>query len=145
MENFYTYMNGLHDNLHFIFLTDNIGCLPIEIINSSLVIPLKRYSTCNTFEISHSFVEKITEIILNKEVNNIKNMRSLLYDLLIYQTDIYDIFYEVLKNVNNHILIEPQKMIKLLNEIKNILKLFNNNYRSIYHLENFIMTILEFV
>lgn len=147
MENFYTYMNGLHENIHFVFLTDNIGCLPVEIVNACLVMPLKRYSSTNTIEISHNFVQKLTYIIVNKDQVqvSIKNMRTLLYDLLIYQTDIYSIFYDVLKNVNNHILIEPQKMIKLLNEVKKILKLFNNNYRSIYHLENFMITILNTV
>jgi hypothetical protein len=145
MENFYTYMNGENDNIHFVILTDNIGCLPIEIVNCSLVMPLKRYSTVNNIEITHKFVEKITELVIHKQSNSIKDMRSLLYDLLIYQTDIYEIFYQVLKNINNHILITPEKMIKLLNEVKKILKLFNNNYRSIYHLENFIMTILEVV
>jgi mRNA-degrading endonuclease RelE of RelBE toxin-antitoxin system len=63
--------------------------------------------------------------------------------MLIYQEDVYNVMFELLKEVNNHILIEPQKMIKLLNETKNILKLFNNNYRSIYHLENFIVTIIN--
>lgn len=145
MENFYTYMNGQNDNIHFVILTNNIGCLPIEIVNCSLVMPLKRYSTINNIEITHKFVEKITDLVIHKETSSIKNMRTLLYDLLIYQTDIYEIFYQVLKNINNHILITPEKMIKLLNEVKKILKLFNNNYRSIYHLENFIMTILEVV
>ena len=35
-----------------------------------------------------------------------------------------------------------EKMFKLLNEINNILKLFNNNYRSIYHLENIVLSII---
>ena len=145
LENFYTYMNGENSNIHFIHLTDNIGCIPIEIINCSLVMPLKRYSTINNIEITHNFVEKITNLIIDKQPQSIKNMRTLLYDLLIYQTDIYEIFFQVLQSINNHIFISPEKMIKLLNEVKKILKLFNNNYRSIYHLENFIVTILELV
>ncbi len=145
MENFYTYMNDDEKNIRFVILSDNIGCIPNEIVNCCLVMPIKKYSNEKNIQIKHKFIEKITDLILNKDSISIQNMRILLYDLLIYQTDIYEIFYEVLADVNNHILIEPEKMIKLLNEIKKILKLFNNNYRSIYHLENFIITILEII
>jgi hypothetical protein len=145
MENFYTYMSNLHSNLHFVFLVNHISCLPTEIMNASMVVPIKKYMACNKGQVQHSFVERVTDIIIKKDQPSVKEIRILLYDLLIYQIDIYDLFYQIIKNVNNHLLIEPQKMIKLLNEVKKILKLFNNNYRSIYHLENFIMTILEIV
>jgi hypothetical protein len=145
MENFYTYINNDSPNIKFILLTDNISCIPEEVVNASLCYPIKRGSiiTQKDVKIKTQFVEKIVEFILDSETFNIKSLRNILYELLIYQEDVYIFMFELLKEVNNHVLIEPQKMIKLLNETKKILKLFNNNYRSIYHLENFIITIIS--
>lgn len=145
MENFYTYINNELPHVHFILLTDNIGCIPEEIVNASLCYPIKRGSiiTQKDVKIKTQFIGKIVEFILDSETFNIKSLRNILYEMLIYQEDVYNVIFELIKEVNNHVLIEPQKMIKLLNETKNILKLFNNNYRSIYHLENFIVTIIK--
>lgn len=140
MENFYTYINDGSSNLHFIFLVDNIACIPNEIVECSTIYPVKRISKTTTNEISNSYNDEIIRYILTKNID-VKSLRNTLYDLLIYQIDVYNLFFIILKEINNHDLMTDQKMIKLLNEQKKMLKLFNNNYRSIYHLENFVITI----
>ena len=146
MENFYTYINNSDNNIHFIFLLENIGCVQKEIIDCCFLFYLKKMpkSFYNNKEIQNNYVNTLTNIIIDHKNINIKSLRITLYDLLIYQVDIYDIFFRILNEINNHNIIDDNNMIKLLNETKNILKLFNNNYRSIYHLENFIMTLIKY-
>lgn len=146
MENFYTYINNSDNNIHFIFLLENLGCVQKEIIDCCLLFSFKKQSinTLNKIEINNSYITTLSTIILDSNNINIKSLRNILYDLLIYQLDVYEIFYGILNEINNHNIIDDNNMIKLLNETKNILKLFNNNYRSIYHLENFIMTLIKY-
>lgn len=144
IDNFYTYMNQCKSTIKFIFLVNNISCLPKELVDSCNIIPLKRISISKlkveTIQTNH--VDTIHSFIQNKKSFNVKTIRGILYDILIYQIDIYEFFYNLLKKINTTTNIPNEKMFKLLNEINNILKLFNNNYRSIYHLENMILSII---
>lgn len=144
IDNFYTYMNQTDSNINFIFLVNNISCLPNELVNSCSIVPLKRISQSKIKResIKHTFADKVFEIIKEKNTFSVKSTRGILYDILIYQIDVYDFFYELLKKINTELAPSDKKMIKLLNEINNILKLFNNNYRSIYHLENIVLSII---
>lgn len=144
LDNFYTYMNVKEDNIRYIFLMKNISCIPKEIIDTSIIIsnkkPAKKY--LSQLNITNNYVKNLLEYIVNHKKYSIKHIRNLLYDLLIYQIDIHNFFYNLLEEIektekNN------EKIIKLLNEVNKILKLFNNNYRSIYHLENLVITIIN--
>ena len=143
LETFYTYVNEKNINIRYILLTDNLSSIPKEIIDSCLSIPVKSLTEDTKKSIQNDFLSKIVNIIENYKNTAIKETRNILYELLIYQVDIYDFFYVLLEKIYekkkpNHFL-----MIKLLNKLNKILKLFNNNYRSIYHLENFIITIVD--
>ena len=144
LDNFYTYMNNEKSNISFIFLVNNISCLPNELINSCNIIPLKRIANSKNHlgTITNNFVEKIYSLIKNYKSFNVKTVRGFLYDILIYQIDVYEFFYELLKKINDELKPSQEKMFKLLNELNKILKLFNNNYRSIYHLENMVLSII---
>lgn len=144
LDNFYTYMNIKEDNIRYIFLINNISCIPKEIIDTSIIIsnkkPSKKYLT--TLNITNNHVKTLTEYIVDYKKYNIKHIRNLLYDLLIYQIDIHNFFYDLLEEIEKTHK-NDEKNIKLLNEINKIFKLFNNNYRSIYHLENLVITIIH--
>ena len=144
LENFYTYMNIKGQNIRYIFLMNNISCIPKEIIDTSIFIPLKKPSKSNSniLQISNNFVKDLSICIQNYKKYNIKHIRNILYDLLIYQIDIHNFFYELLEEIEKTNK-NDVKNIKLLNEINKIFKLFNNNYRSIYHLENLVITIIH--
>lgn len=140
IDNFYTYMN--QSNISFVFLVHNISCLPKELVDACHLIPLKRVanSKLKKERITHTYVEKVFELITN--TFNVKIARNMLYDILIYQIDVYDLFYQLLKKINSELNPSDEKKIKLLIEVNIILKLFNNNYRSIYHLENMILSMI---
>lgn len=145
LEVFYTYMNNQNKNIRFIFLTKNISMFPNELVEQCLVFSLKQVpvSKQKPLIIRHNFVEKICEIIKAHKTIQIKALRDVLYDCLTYQCDINEIMYEVVKKSIQFVEPPEEKKIKLLNEFNINLKLFNNNYRSIYHLEKNIFSIIN--
>lgn len=148
LEHFYIYMNNNNKkNIKFIILTDHISFIPSCIVNCSTLIPIKKLPVSATKEISitHSYLDKIMMIINNTTTFNIKLIRSTLYDLLIYQINIHDFFYKLFQEIHKQFDLSIHKTNKLLNEINKIFKLYNNNYRSIYHLENLIVSIISII
>lgn len=144
IDNFYTYMNHTNSTIRFIFLVNNISCLPKELVDCCNIIPLKRISLSKLkiTSLKNDHVNNVYSFIQNRKAFSVKALRGILYDILIYQIDIYDFFYNLFKKISQELKPPPEKIFKLLNEINNILKLFNNNYRSIYHLENIILSII---
>jgi hypothetical protein len=82
--------------------------------------------------------------ILNPSELNIINLRNNLYDLLIYNVDIYEcIWYLFTTLILNGNLKNKQKITELLNDQFVFFKYYNNNYRAIYHLESIILSMIN--
>ena len=99
----------------------------------------------NLFRIYKSICDKIIFIILNSDIKNIDyyELRNILYDLLIYNLYIPECIYYIIEqiiyknpNINKYFL------ENIFKEITIFFKLFNNNYRPIYHLERFILVLI---
>ena len=88
--------------------------------------------------------DALLEQILYPDKIKITDIRNNLYDLLIYNIDIFDCIWHMFTT-----LIHLQKFKKreditnILNKIFVFFKYYNNNYRSIYHLESIILSMLN--
>ena len=129
LEIFYTYMNT--ENIKYIFTINNFSMIPENIINCSFVIPIKTNKKHNKIPL----VKNMIDIMKDHKKLHIQSLRNILYDVLIYQYNCYSFIYEVLRELNTEYNIPNEKMHIILQELTKNLKLFNNNYRSIYHLE----------
>lgn len=89
---------------------------------------------------------KIIDIILDDSNDiNYSVLRNNLYELLIYNLNIHDCIFYIIKTL---IITKKIKNIESINEslLENIFiffKYYNNNYRPIYHLENFILYLIK--
>ena len=93
------------------------------------------------------------EIICNKiidlmiDINNIKYsiLREYLYDIFIYNLDITECIFYILEYliINKKVILENINTILFKTTI--FLKYFNNNYRPIYHLESYIITLISHI
>lgn len=168
-EIIYSYIqtNFINKNikLKFIFLTECLSFIDKNIINSSNLISIKRPKKINIInnEIFNNETNNIKEIIINnknynrnkKLINEIKNeilnyknidfvkIRELLYDILIYQLNVYDFFYDLLKELYNNKIISINKLNIITNKLYEIILYYNNNYRPIFHLEIIILFIIK--
>jgi len=94
-------------------------------------------------------IKTITNNVLNYETINFTVLRDNIYDIFIYNINMYDFMLDIIRNVYNKI---PEDKVKILNniliELFYCLKYYNNNYRPIYHIEKYLLylskTINEF-
>ena len=97
-----------------------------------------------------SICDKIINIIFFKKINYY-NIRNILYDILIYNLNIYDCtFYIVFSVIFKKLELSGEKIDKdfinkIFVRICILFKYYNNNYRPIYHLETFILYLIKLV
>jgi len=166
-------LNQQSISLKFIILTEEISFIPENIVNCCQVISVPRpsksqYNKClksklkkdvaldeitNMKNIQASITQlmKPYEFTCNKIINqmldidNLKfnKFRDLLYEIFIYDLDITDCIWFIL-----NALVERNKLTKddfsdILTRTFSFLQYYNNNYRPIYHLENYIFYLIS--
>ena len=77
-------------------------------------------------------------LIINYETIKYLNLRDILYEIFIYNLDIYACLYYILNTLIKNGYLKEHHTEKILLKLSKFLKLYNNNYRPIYHLESFI-------
>ena len=104
----------------------------------------------NLINLKTSICNKIINMIFSSNINY-NNVRNILYDILIYNLNIYDCIYYI---VNSVILrkiklsgekLDPDFINKIFVRICILFKYYNNNYRPIYHLEAFILYLIKLI
>lgn len=87
------------------------------------------------------------KIICNKILDNLINIdnlkflkfRDLLYDIFIYNLDITDCIWYILSSLVNQNKIKIDHLSDILIKTYCFFQYYNNNYRPIYHLENYLL------
>ena len=69
-------------------------------------------------------------------------LRDLLYDLLIYDVDIQECIWFILDKLIQDGVLLREYMDEVMIKMFTFLQYFNNNYRPIYHLENFVLILI---
>ena len=159
-------------DIKFIILTEELSFIPDSIISRSRVIRIPRpsrtqYNKClknsvgkdiNLNEITNMkninasvrqlmrpyevICDEIIEYIVDVEKLKFMDMRDRLYDLLIYSLDITDCFWYILEKLISLGSNPNDSMPNIILHTYRCLQYFNNNYRPIYHLENWIFYLI---
>lgn len=79
--------------------------------------------------------------LANKELDYLQ-FRDMLYDILIYNINLSECLYYVLQFFITNNYLKHSNCQKLISELADELKMFNNNYRPIYHLERIFYKLL---
>ena len=167
--------NSISINLKFIIISEHISFIPDNILNCCEIINVSRpskatYTKClkNKLPINlklenitniknlHLFNEDIMlhyKIICNKIINSIINIndlnfqkfRDLLYDIFIYNLDITDCIWYILSSLVEKDKIKKEQLPNILKKTYCFFKYYNNNYRPIYHLENYLFNLIKIV
>ena len=157
--------------LKYILICESIGFIPDDIIKSTIIIPVSRPTRSKleqSFKIPKDIqLDKITNlknIHLEFNTNKCEVVSETLYNLIIDTklfsfTTLREHLYSILVNnlnVEECIQIITEKLIRgnniksprrneLLENIYTFFKQYNNNYRSIFHLEKIIIDIIQVV
>ena len=91
-----------------------------------------------------SICNKILLTIINYNDINLLHFRELMYEILIFDTNIYSVVWYVLQYlINEEKYITSNNITKTLVKTYEFLKYYNNNYRPIFHLENYFLFLCE--
>ena len=74
----------------------------------------------------------------------ITNFRDYLYDILVYNLDIYDVFWYTITHFIDEGKLTDKSVADILTKSHQQLQQYNNNYRPIYHLESFLLYLISF-
>ena len=159
--------------LKFILLTEEISFIPDNILNNCQIIPIPRPSKSQYNKIiktklpndiqlheitnikninasisqlmsPHAFIcDRIIDNMNN--INELKfgNFRDMLYEIFIYNLDITDCIWYILNTLTSNKKIKDCDMPDILVRTFTFLQYYNNNYRPIYHLENYIFYLIS--
>ncbi len=90
-----------------------------------------------------SRIDIICDFIQNKNSLTILQWREKLYELLIMNDNIHDSFSYLIGKLIQDEYIQSDKIDNVLKTYNKNIHKYNNNYRSIYHLEHFIMYLIN--
>ena len=169
----YIQENNINIHLIYILITENISFIPDNIINHfhtisiprpsktnyNKILPKKLPSSYNLNKISNikniitntnpflfnidNYIESLYENINNPNSIKFLLFRDLIYDIFIYDMEIGYVIWGLIQKIvkNNNISIEKMTDIHL--NTFSFLQYYNNNYRPIYHLENYLYNLIN--
>ena len=167
--------NIISVDLKFIIITEEISFIPDNILNCCEIINISRptksaYTKCiknklpnklkleniTNIKILHLYNEDLMlqyKIICNKIIHNLINMneiqflkfRDILYDIFIYNLDITDCIWYILSTLIEEKRIKKEHLSNVLIKTYCFFQYYNNNYRPIYHLENYLLYLTKII
>jgi Cdc6-like AAA superfamily ATPase len=166
---------SLSVDLKFIIITEELSFIPDNILNCCEIINVNRptktsYIKClksklpnklkleniTNIKILHLYNEDLMlqyKIICNKIIDNIVNtnelqflkFRDILYDIFIYNLDITDCIWYILSSLVEKNKIKKEQLPDILKKTYCFFQYYNNNYRPIYHLENYLFNLIKII
>jgi hypothetical protein len=165
--------NFTHINIKFIIITEEISFIPENILNCCEILHIGRptktiYTKClkgtmpnklkleniTNIKILHNYNHELMsqyKIIANKIIKNILyyrdiqflKFRDILYDIFIYDLDVSECMWFILSTLVEQNKIKKEQISKIMIKTFCFFQYYNNNYRPIYHLENYLYFIIQ--
>jgi hypothetical protein len=162
-------------DIKFILITEEISFIPDNILNCCEIINVSRpsktsYVKCiksklpvklkseniTNIKILHIYNEDLMlqyKIICNKIIHNLVNInelqflkfRDILYDIFIYNLDITDCIWYILSSLVEQNKIKKEQLSDIMIKTFCFFQYYNNNYRPIYHVENYLLYLVKII
>ena len=162
-------------NIKFIIITKELSFIPDNILNCCEIIHISRpskttYNKCLKNKLpAKTNLENITNIktlhlinedimipykmVCNNIIYNIINIqdtkflkfRDILYDIFIYNLDITDCIWYILSSLIDQRKIKIEDLSSIMKKTYSFFQYYNNNYRPIYHLENYLLYLIKVI
>ena len=159
-------------DIKFIIITEQLSFIPDNILNCCEIINIFRpsknaYTKCLKCKLQNNIkLENITnmkylhsndenlmlqyKLICNKLLHNMINIndleflqfRDIMYDIFIYNLNINDCIWYILSCLIKEERIKKEHLSKILVKTYTFFKYYNNNYRPIFHLENYLFYLI---
>lgn len=167
--------NSKSVSIKFILLTDSVSFIPDTILNCCEIINVSRptrvsYNKCLSKNILQNVnINSITNIkclydnsedifvphrlicdkiicsMLNIKGLNYVKFRDILYDIFVYNLNMYDCVWYILVSLSSRNSFPPEETSSILLKTYKFFKFYNNNYRPIYHLESYLFYLIRII
>ena len=139
MKIFYSFMN--ENNIRIIILTNEITFICDKIFQSSFIKKIKgEHSHINKSK--ENLIATITKIIVQDKIS-LFQLREQLYTFLTLNYRIHDCFSTIIFKLIEIKYIQEDNIHLVLKTYNKFTEKYNNNYRPIYHLESFILFLIN--
>jgi hypothetical protein len=139
MNIFYSFLN--ESKIRFIILTNQISFMCDKIFQSSVIKKIKGSVTHVNYG-EQTQTEKVTNIITQGNVS-LFQLREQLYTFLTLNYKVHDCFANIIFNLIEISYINEENINNVLKMYNEFTEKYNNNYRPIYHLESFILFLIN--
>jgi hypothetical protein len=162
-------------DLKFILITDEISFIPTNILNCCETIPFQRpcktsyahitkrkwnpklnlnaITNIKYLQLDDVKINEEYKIICNKIIHSITNLkelnylkfRELIYDIFIYNLNMAQCLFYILSSLVEKGHLDRDAVSNVLVETYAFLKYYNNNYRPIYHVEQYFLNLSKII
>lgn len=139
MNIFYSFMNNV--KIKFIILTKNISFICENIFHSSLIKKIKG-DIINKSSSQEQHVNNIVKIITSEKIS-LFSLREDIYTFLTLNYNIHDCFSSIIFKLVEINYVNESNINNVLKKYNDFTEKYNNNYRPIYHLESFILFLIN--
>jgi len=169
----YIQKNDNNINIVYIILTDSVSFIPENILNTFNIISIPRptktaynkildkklhcsielnkinniknlLTNTNTIIVNNDiFIDVLYNLICNSDELKFINFRDTIYDIFIYDIEIGYVIWNLLAKLDSDKKLNSDDMTYVYIETYSFLQYYNNNYRPIYHLENYLYKIIN--
>ena len=132
-----------NENIKYIICTQYISCLP-KILKEKCYIINNKIDKNNTIKNidPRKRIEPIINLIYNQNTD-FSLIREYLYEILTYNLNIHNVFTDILLELYILKYFDKNNICSVMDELSIIIKKYNNNYRSIFHLECFVIYLIK--
>ena len=161
-----------HNHIVFFILNEHLSFLPENILNRCQIIHFPRptataYKKCtsvkklpplqeiiniknlhvDTLPMNNheQMLQNISKYVLDFENIDLMVLREQLYDILVYNIDINEVVWHIFHFLVSNKHIQEEDVTHTLLKTYEFFKYYNNNYRPIYHLEHYLLTLVKIV
>ena len=169
----YIQQNNTHINLIYVIITEGVSFIPDNIVNNFHIVSIPRPLKSNynkilgkklppDYDLStitniknvmtdtmaftsnvNIYVDMLYDVIKNPDTLKFVQFRDMIYDIFIYDMEIGNVMFLLLKKIMK----TPEFTTDIVNTIYidmfSFLQFYNNNYRPIYHLENYLYSLIN--
>ena len=155
----------------FIIISEQVSFLPKNMLERCYIIPVKRPTKAlyeksagrkipkkknqiNNIKLakkapkinlnySETFIDNILYQLLEENPINLMRFRENIYNIIVFNIDIFECMYKIIYKLTEKKKIKQKNMIYIFKALFVFLRRYNNNYRPIYHVEHFLLTLYK--
>lgn len=128
--------------IKFIFLSTHMSFFNKVIMDKVLIKKLKTNELSKYSCTYETTVDKLSDMIIAQN-KNLFSLREIAYNILIFNYKVHDCFALLIKILIDKKYLNDNNIDKVMCNYIRFIEYFNNNYRTIYHLEKFITYLIN--